>query len=121
MVDRMYTDGDARQVEHDMYDFVSNFQSFSDRYNYEDWKSYLKDFFYYIPLASKKKCFYIRQKLVGEASLWLEGHSNFYLFWCYFKAFHTWYASYLLSLLDYFLKYYMSPSFEPNIEQECML
>lgn len=36
MVDRMYTDGDARQVEHDMYDFVSNFQSFSDHYNYED-------------------------------------------------------------------------------------
>lgn len=37
--------------ECDMHDVVSEFSRFN-RYGYEDWKSYLENFFHYFPLTS---------------------------------------------------------------------
>lgn len=95
-----------------------NFWSFNDRFNYEDSKSHPKYFYHYFQLTSKKKCVYTRPKLVGESSYLLEGNLRLCRFWCHLQAlFRTRYAPYLLTISNYFLKSYLSPSSEPTIEQ----
>ena len=46
MVD-IYTDGDDNEVERDMYAAIPCFWGSHDRYGYEKWENYLKEFFSY--------------------------------------------------------------------------
>ena len=39
----IYTDGDEKEVERDMYAVISCFRGFHDRYGYGKWENHLKN------------------------------------------------------------------------------
>ena len=63
----IYTDGDEKEIERDMYAALSYFRSFYDQDGYEKWKNHLEDFFRHFSLTPAQKCHYAQIKLDGEA------------------------------------------------------
>ena len=58
---------DPLEVECDMFENVPIFWGFDDRYEYEHWEYYLEEIFSYFDLTNKRKCWYAKHRLVGEA------------------------------------------------------
>lgn len=84
-----------------MHEVVLNLRGFNDRYAYEDWESNLEAFFCYFPLTSDKKWVYVRMKLVGEPSYWVEGNHKLCRYWSLLQSLlRTRYAPHLLSVPD---------------------
>lgn len=63
MVDTLSLMDNSKQVEHDMYNAIPNFNDFNDNYSYEDWKGHFETFFRYFSVAFEKKDFYARLEL----------------------------------------------------------
>jgi len=68
----MYTDGDEKDVEGDMYAALLYFRDFYDQNGYEKWENYFENFFRYFSLTPAQKCHYAEMKLVGEVYWWWE-------------------------------------------------
>jgi len=68
----IYTDGDEKDVERNMYAALLYFQGSNDHDEYEKWKNQLEDFFKYFSLTPEQKCHYAQLKLAGEAYWWWE-------------------------------------------------
>jgi len=62
----IYTDGDDKKVERDMYAAIPYFQGSHNRYGYEKWENHFEELFSYLPLTSEQKCRYAQMKLDEE-------------------------------------------------------
>ena len=63
----IYTDGDDKKVERDMYAAVPYFPGSCDNYGYEYWENQLENFFSYFELTTEEKYCYARPRLDEEA------------------------------------------------------
>ena len=94
-----------------MFEFVSFFRGFDDRYEYEAWKINFEGFFSYFSLTTEGKYHYARLKLDEEAYYWWRDNHKLCWYWFSLQVLLcTRYASPIYSpRLD---------SSEPNVEQE---
>ena len=63
----IYTNGDKKEVERNMYAVLPYFRSSNNLDGYETWENQLEDFFRYFSLIPAQKSHYAQMKLVGEA------------------------------------------------------
>ena len=63
----IYTDGDEKEVERDMYAALPYFQDSHD--GYENWENNLEEVFNYFSLTSEQKYHYIQRRLVGQSTI----------------------------------------------------
>ena len=61
----IYTDGDDKKVERDMYAVIPYFWGSNNHDEYEKW-NYLEEFFSYSSLRPEQKCHYAQMKLAEE-------------------------------------------------------
>ena len=66
----IYTDGDEKKVERDMYVALLCFRGSNDHIGYEEWENILEAFFSYYILTSEEKYYYAQMKQVGHAYWW---------------------------------------------------
>ena len=93
----IYTEGDEKEVERNMYAVLSYFRDSDDHYGYEKWESNLEGFFRYFVLTSEQKYCYAQMRLVGKASWWWKNiHSSCLCLFVLQDLFRTRYAPYLL-------------------------
>ena len=62
----IYTDGDEKEVEGDMYAALPYFRGSNDLDGYEKCEKYFANFFRYFSLTPAQKCHYGQMKLAGE-------------------------------------------------------
>ena len=62
----IYTNGDNKEVERDMYAAISYFRGSNDHNGYEKQKDHLEYFFSYFFSTPKQKYYYAQMKLAGE-------------------------------------------------------
>jgi len=92
----IYTDGDEKEIERDMYAALSYFWSFYHQHGYEKWENHLENFFKYFSLTPVQKCYYAQMKLTGEAYWWWEdSHIDCWDWLILQELLHTQYARHL--------------------------
>ena len=91
----IYTDGDEKEVERDMYAALPYFRGFYDQDGYEKWENHLENFFRYFSLTPAQKCHYAQMKLVGEVYWWWEDNHIDCRDWLILQELHARYAPHL--------------------------
>jgi len=66
----IYTDGDDKKVERDMYAAITYFQDFNDHDGYKERTNHLEYLFSYFSLTTEQKYRYAQMKLDGKAYWW---------------------------------------------------
>ena len=92
----IYTDGDEKEVERDMYATLSYFRGFNDQDGCEKWENQLEHLFRYLSLTPAQKYHYAQMMLAGEVYWWWEDNHFDYRDWLVSqKLLHTQYAPHL--------------------------